>query len=79
MGAIIFGENFMVRGQFSWGEVIFLGGNYTQGQFSLGAIVRGAVLLGAIVSGAIIRGAIFLRGNCPRTVCNISCMIFQVA
>ena len=38
MGAIIYGENFMVRGQFSSRAInqtaIFLGGNYSRGQFS---------------------------------------------
>ena len=57
VGMIIFGVNFMVRGQFSGG------------QFSSGAIVRGAIIRGAIIQGTIIRGgAIFVGGNYPRTV-----------
>ena len=39
MRAIIFGENFIVRGQLS-------GGQLSEGQLSLGAIVRGAIFLG---------------------------------
>ena len=67
----------MVRGQFSGGRAVFLGGNcpmanclesncpagnFPQGQLSLGAIV-----LGINCPGAIIRGPIFLAWNCLDT------------
>ena len=63
--AIIFGETFIVRRQFSVGLLSYRPGgegNFPRGQLSSGAIARGA-----IIQGVIIRGAIFLGSNCPRT------------
>ena len=66
----------MVRGKFSGGGAVFLGGNcpmvnclesncpeenFPQGQLSLGAIVFGVNCPGVIIRGAIMRGAI-IRG-----------------
>ena len=64
MRAIIFGGNFMVRRQCSWG-IVFSGVNYPQGNCPGGNFPReqlsgGNFPLEQLSSGAIVRGAIFL-------------------
>ena len=61
VGAIIFEGNFLVRWQFSSGQ---LSGGGEGGQLSTGEIVQGAIIRGAIIQEAIIwGGAIFLGGQ----------------
>ena len=64
MGAIIFGENFMVRGQFSWEVGNFPRGQLSRGQFSIssGAIVRGLFSSGAVILGDNYPGEQFSSG-----------------
>ena len=69
VGAIIFGGNFIVRGQFSGGQfssgTIILGGNCLGGNY-LGSNHPGVNCQGVNYPGATAREAIFLWGNYPR-------------
>ena len=75
VGVVIFGGNFIERGQSSRGHLssgaIILGGNCPRGdnfrgQLSSGTIVRGAIIQGAIIQGTIVRGQ-FSLGAIVRT------------
>ena len=59
VGAIIFEGNFLVRGQFSSGQLSGGGGQLSMGEIVQGAIIRGAIIQEAIIWG----GAIFLGGQ----------------